>query len=128
MSEAVDVQDLLTVARTTLLDRVLPALPESHRYDALMVGNAIGIVLRAMEAGDGPSRREHEGAAFLVDGTPLDAAEFSPERLAQLNAALVAAIRRGDFDGEAPAERLHRHLLDAVRDRLRVDNPKVLAR
>lgn len=129
MSDAADARDLLAIARSTMLERVLPALSEAHRYDALMIGNAIGVALRALEAGDDPSRREYGGVAGLVDRHPAEAGSFSPEALAALNAELAAAIRAGkfDLDGE-PGERLRRHLLETVRDRLRVDNPRARAR
>ncbi len=129
MSEAADARDLLAIARTTLLEQVLPALPEAHRYDVLMIANAIGITLRAIEADNVTLRGEHGSVLGLVDRAPAELRSFSTEALAVLNAELVAAIRAGKFDdGGELGERLHVHLLETVRDRLRVDNPKALAR
>lgn len=44
--------DLLTISRRTLLDELLPLLPESAHYSARMVANAMAIAQRQLDAGD----------------------------------------------------------------------------
>jgi hypothetical protein len=44
--------DLLAIARSTLLDDVIPALDGDARFKALMVANAIAIAARMVEVGD----------------------------------------------------------------------------
>lgn len=89
--------ELLAVARKTLLEELVPALPEEKRYQALMVANALAIAGRALAA---PSAE--------------DAAELE---------ALAAAIRAGRHDGDAA---LHARLLRWAEARTAVTNPKAL--
>jgi hypothetical protein len=44
--------DLLAIARSTLLDEVIPTLEGDARFKALMVANAIAIAARVVEIGD----------------------------------------------------------------------------
>ena len=41
MSDIPDAPELLAIARSTLLDKLLPRVPEELRYDALMIANAM---------------------------------------------------------------------------------------
>jgi len=45
-----DGAELLTVARATLLEDLLPELPPARRYDALMIANAMAMAQRELEA------------------------------------------------------------------------------
>jgi hypothetical protein len=53
-----DARELLNIARDTFLQRLLPLIPDSARYDALMVANALGIASRELAAE--PKRRTYE--------------------------------------------------------------------
>lgn len=45
-------QDLLSLSRQTLLDELLPLLPESAHYTARMIANSMAIAQRQLQAGD----------------------------------------------------------------------------
>jgi hypothetical protein len=92
--------ELLRVARAELLESLLPALPESHRYAARMVANAMAIAAREMQS------------------PPWDASEDA--------AHLVAEIRAGTYDATAGSARLVERLRDMTQRRLAVSNPRVL--
>lgn len=102
---------LLLQARKTLLEELLPALPQARHYEALMVASAMAMAAREIAAQD---RSAEEGAALagLLEGAP------SPEALAQ-------AIRAGEKDGEAA---VHAYLLGEAAARLAISNPKLLAK
>ena len=89
--------ELLAVARRTLLDELVPALPEDKRYQALMVANALAIAGRALEQPD-----REDPAALEV---------------------LAAAIRAGRHDGDAV---VHARLLAWAMARTAITNPKAL--
>lgn len=80
---------LLAVARRALLDEVVPALTGRQRYVALMVANAVGIAMREIAGGDETERAWRRVLATV------------PETEEAPLAALVAAIRAGDRDGDA---------------------------
>jgi hypothetical protein len=44
--------DLLSLSRQTLLDELLPLLPESAHYTARMIANSMAIAQRQLNAGD----------------------------------------------------------------------------
>lgn len=92
-----DAAELLAVARKTLLEELVPALPEEKRYQALMIANALAIAGRALAA------------------PPA-------EDLAGLE-ALAGEIRAGQHDGDAA---LHARLLRWAEARTAVANPKAL--
>lgn len=79
---------LLDVARRALLDEVAPTLTGRQRYVALMVANAIGIAMREIESADQTAASWERALAALpqTGDDPL--------------AALVAAIRAGNHDGD----------------------------
>ena len=52
MSDIPDATELLAIARSTLLEKLLPSVPEDLRYDALMIANAMAIAAREHAAGD----------------------------------------------------------------------------
>lgn len=107
--------DLLAIARATLIDEILPALPEPQRLVARMVANALGIAAREA-ALDGAAR-----AALLARAAALTGAAADPLR------ALAAAIREGAFD---PGTERHAEaaalLDDLARLRCSVSAPKAL--
>ncbi len=107
--------DLLETARQTLMDRLLPSLPKDRRYTAHLIGAAIAIAGREIEAGGSAQDREARAlSALLASGGTLE----------DLNRAFAAAIREGRFDAErVPAYRI---LVEATRAKLLENNPGYL--
>jgi len=83
-------KDLLDIARDVLRDDLIPALPDDKRYPALMIANAMAIVMRQIEAGEEGSIEEQKILSDLLreDGS-----------LEHLNATLASRIREGRADG-----------------------------
>lgn len=119
MLDRPDARELLASARQTLLERVLPALPEAERYQALMVGNALAIATREIELAAQTAQREHTALADLLGaaGQDLD--------LPALRRALGKHIRLGLFDNTRRDE-LIAALHASVEGRLAISNPKLL--
>ncbi len=93
-------------------------LPADERYKDLMIAGARAIAERQRDIGDGPEIREHEDLAGILG------AEGS---LADLNKALVAAIRAGEHGpGTADSAAVGRHLWQTALERGRESSPKVL--
>jgi hypothetical protein len=118
MSCQPDARELLQIARQTLLQELLPALPSELRYATLMVANAMAIAARECHAGAQVEAQESESLQVLLD-----------ERLPSANAArraLVEAIRAGRYD----APETQGALLDSLRQttvaQLAISNPKAL--
>ena len=135
MRDAPDALDLLAIARETLLNELVPALPPERRYDALLIASALAAAVRELEAGDAPEREDLRDLARLLGAgagatDPPAAAGDAPlrEELTRLNARLAAAIRAGAFDAPGPRRaELVRHLKAATVRKLRETNPKYLA-
>ena len=93
-------------------------VPEDGRYRELMIANARAIAARQKESGGGPERREREDLARILG-------QEGP--LADLNRALAAAIRKGEYDpGTQDFDALRDHLWRTVIERVRESNPKAL--
>ena len=67
MLEKPDPKNLLETARALLLERLLPALPETARLEARMVASAMAIAARGISAAD--AAPEPELAAAIRAGT-----------------------------------------------------------
>lgn len=118
MSDRPDAAQLLSQARQTLLQEILPDLGENKRFLCLMIANAMAIAGRDFAADKaGPSEAAAALATYLARSDTAAAA--GPEALRRL----VEEIRKGDHDGDA---RLYRLLLEEVRERLARSNPKQL--
>lgn len=117
--ETPDTAELLALARQTLLDELLAALPEDKRYAARLVANAMAIAAREVEGGAAARQAAGEALCRLY-GEPVDAARLEP-----LRRRLAQDIRAGAFDGAA---RVHALLRDDVRARLALSNPKAAAK
>ncbi|MDH3474361.1 MAG: DUF6285 domain-containing protein [Rhodospirillales bacterium] len=113
--------NLLRQARAVLLEDLLGALPEGKRYEALMVANAMAIVARELEAGEG--RAEERAALENLLGAADEADETAA--LKALVQRLAREIRTGRHDGSAV---LHALLSRDAARRLAVSNPKRLDR
>lgn len=110
--------DLLETARLHLREAVLPQLPESVRYDTLMIANALAIAVRETELGEASARRID--AAIHAFYRQMGA--VPPKGPAET--ALAADLRAGRFHGD-PAP-LHALLAGVVREKLAISNPKRL--
>lgn len=112
-----DAHELLDIARSTLLEQLLPALPGELRYPALMIANAMAIAARESRLG-ALAEQERTRLAALVDEAPA--------ALPDLRRQLARAIRLGSHD----APQNHRTLVETLRQvtlaRLAISNPKAL--
>ncbi|MYN13599.1 acyl-CoA dehydrogenase [Pusillimonas sp. TS35] len=144
MSLRPDAGALLAVARRTLLDTILPALPEEQRYDVLMIANAMAIAGRELApvaewalaeqrmyaafvgAGAGVADQpgapaiDNHGAGGTAQGKDVglvDAADAEPERL------LARRIRARAIPAEDDV-RLRALLRAVTLARLKISNPK----
>lgn len=115
-----DATELLAIARQTLLDELLPQLPGSLRYQALMVANAMAIAGRECREGEATDAAEAQLLAALphAGGASLD----------ETRQALCKSIRQGRFDEPgSDQEQLLATLSAITRARLSISNPKGLA-
>lgn len=111
-------QDLLVIARQTLLDELLPTLGGEQRYTALMIANAMGMAARECEAGD-----SEEDKAMTVLRRYLTANGVSETGTAD-EPELARCIR----DRKLPAQdqALHQTLMAITESKLKLSNPKYL--
>ncbi len=115
--------ELLAEARRTLLERLLPLLPAEHRYDGLMVANAMAIAARELSA---PAGLPPEAVA-VMDRRREGEEKEAPHALAALERRLAAEFRAGRYDAPgAERDAARRYLRAATLARLRVSNPKSL--
>jgi hypothetical protein len=115
MRQTPDAANLIAIARQTLLDTLLPALPADKRYAGLMVANALAIAGRQLAE---PPIDDRTTVAMAM-----------PELASDMSAgdaldALVQTIRSGRFD-EDPAP-LFTALEVFATDRAGVSAPKAL--
>lgn len=113
--------ELLDVARRTLLDELLPLLPPEKTYDALMVANAMAIASRELAphaAADQAAQREI--ADFYAQTVRDGVAEPTEHALADL--IRKRAIPESDY------LRLQQLLLTLTRAKLLLCNPRHLSR
>ncbi len=94
-----DGAELLTVARATLLEDLLPELPPARRYDALMIANAMAM-----------AQRELEARSLAAEGDVLK--------------HLASELRAGERDGD---QETYGGLLESCIGRVRVSQPRALA-
>lgn len=121
--------ELIDAVRIHLEQAVLPlAKATNHKlyFQTLVAVNVLRIVERELNMADDHSRAEWARLNAL-DGTdavaPAEARALAAA-LAERNAALCAAIRRGDHDGDA---RVFQHAMTNAIEALQVANPKFLA-
>jgi len=126
MSDIPDATELLAIARSTLLDKLLPRVPEELRYDALMIANAMAIAAREHAAGDTAMQAEVVRLAALLKQQcePRTGANLMSAR-SDLNRRLAAHIRAGRFDDRDRTALLD-HLAQTAADELAVSNPRAL--
>ena len=126
MNDHADAAELLAIARSTLLNDILPGLPPEQRYRALMIANAMAIAAREHVQGEVFGRAELtrlgellKQSAVATTGAALNTA------LADCNRSLCSAIRAGRFDGSEGAALLD-HLKKTAVEKLTIANPKAL--
>lgn len=129
MNDRPDARELLAIARETFTSAIMPILPEALRYTGLMIANALAIVQRESEAGDGPDREEFERLRMLLSEapTPLIVADLRA-RLESCNRRFAKEIRAGRFDDGQKRISMFEHLSQTTADKLAVSNPKALIR
>lgn len=124
MQNRPDGVELLDIARRTLLDSLLPALPKDKHYDALMIANAMAMASRelgARQAQSVPGDAAIDAFLAAVPGAREvnEAASMADEQ------QLAQAVRARRIPAtEQP--RLHQLLLQITRDKLQQSNPKYL--
>ncbi|SMF25236.1 hypothetical protein SAMN06265365_10835 [Tistlia consotensis] len=107
--------ELLAEARRVLREELAPVLEGRHRFQALMIANALGMAERELLAGNRPVEAE---TAALRELLGRDAP------LPTLAAAFAAALRDGRLAGDPKAYAL---LVEETRNRVAESNPRVLA-
>lgn len=121
-----DAAGLLRVARETLLNELLDALPEERHYAMRMAANALAMAAREAETGEADLVKELRLLAELYGEDVVHSAGATlHERIAKMNKKFARDIRDGIFDG-ACAQGVQALLMDQVRARLRISNPKYL--
>jgi hypothetical protein len=112
--------ELLAVARRTLLDHLLPLIPPDRAYEALMIANAMAIASRELTgcSADDPQADEHIARFYRQAG--LDPGTEANEYV------LARLIRRRAIDTRHDSK-LFELLLALTRDKVALSNPKHLS-
>lgn len=126
MNDIPDAGKLLAIARSTLLDKLLPHMQEELRYDALMIANAMAIAIREHANGEAADRAELARLRELFgERTKAVASDALEVALAGYRKRLAAEIRTGRFDGNERSALLA-HLEATAAGELAICNPKAL--
>ncbi len=123
MNDIPDAIKLLAIARATLLDKLLPHVPEELRYDALMIANAMAIAVREQANGEAAAQAELARLRGLFDEP--GASDALEAALDGYRKRLATDIRNGRFD-DAERAALLTHLVQTAADELAISNPKAL--
>ena len=122
--------DLLETARSLLRGTILPLVPDDKKRDVLMIANAMAITSREITQGRSAALHELTSlkklmAAPAQHNDPTDDPSFVDAELTRLNKQLCDEIRIHASNSEAARiKEIRRHLLDSVRARLAISNPK----
>lgn len=132
MTDLPHARDLLAMARSALLDELLPALPARMHYQARMAANAIAIAAREIELAGVLRQQEWEALMNVLEpaaGTRPQSPRLAPGAI-EINRArrkLSNAIRDGLFDhGGQRQQQLIEMLEQIIRGKLAIDNPRAL--
>lgn len=108
--------DLLAIVEDYLHKEISPQVSTVHQFQLKIVARVLATVRREVELGPHANAAELQRLRVLLgrDGS-----------LDELNTALAAAIRGGDFAVDDPA--LLMHLRAGIEDALRINNPRWLA-
>jgi hypothetical protein len=115
-----DSDDLLLTAHGLLLEELLPQLPESHRYRALMLANSLAIARRQGAALADERGLLHQTLQHLYPGEHCDS-----DLYARLQQELRSGTGRYATDG-MQRQLLWQQLRQLTLANLAVSNPKVL--
>ncbi|NQU69141.1 MAG: hypothetical protein HQ514_01250 [Rhodospirillales bacterium] len=116
--------ELLEIARTRLMEELLPALPAENKYSALMIAAAMAIAMRELENGDTAETEEQ----FML-GELLGADVSGDASLLDLNRRFAAGLRAGEFESsKSDQDMVHRLLRHVTLSKLGESNPKYLAK
>ena len=126
MRNSPDAAALLRIARDTLMNELLDALPEERHYAMRMAANALAMAAREAETGEADLVKELRLLGELYGDDVVQAAGANlHERIARMNKRFARDIRDGIFDG-ACAQGVQALLMDQVRARLAISNPGYL--
>lgn len=127
MRDAPDGIELLKTAGKVLREDLLALIPATHRQDALMVANAIGIAMRQLEQGDYPLFDELQSLQRLgVASTEIpNGRQTLQAALSNANEELALLLRSCYADpGRPQREAILQHLRTVAAQRLSESNPK----
>jgi AcrR family transcriptional regulator len=131
MQDRPNADELAEAVGEFLRSEVAPAVADPRlRFRVLIAANLMTILTRELQAGDEPVRAEWQALAALLGapgGTPPAGADLRAEadRMAR---ELCARIRAGEADEGPWAEAVQAYAEDALTARLRIANPRFLAR
>lgn len=120
-----ETRDLLAEARQVLLDSVAPELSGEHRYQALMIANAMGMAIRELEQRDQgePEQTDRALRAFLAQHS-LEPVDSLDDKAADAEAKFAQAIFERRLEGTDPV--LRSVLRTLTETRLLINNPGYL--
>ena len=118
--------DLLEIARTTLLQDILPHVAPEQRYQILMVANAMANAYREIRSGEVPLRAELQRLRQIYGDVvdPPDADDLS-DLLLGFRRRLARDIRAGRLDEER-LPTVQQHLIETAKAKVAETNPKYL--
>lgn len=121
--------ELLEALGAFLREDVAPKLEGSLRFKAIVGANVAGIVAREIALGAAQDRAQTERLWKLLgrEGSPPVGADFA--LLArELSYELTRHINEGDADAGPWRAQVLAHLRETVREKLAVDNPRLVGR
>lgn len=120
--------ELLEALGAFLREEVAPRLDGGLRFKALVGANVAGIVAREIALGPVQDRAQTERLWRLLGraGTPPADGDFAALSR-ELSYELTRRICEGDADAGPWRVEVMEHLREAVKEKLAVDNPKLLA-
>ncbi|PUA20223.1 DUF6285 domain-containing protein [Glaciimonas sp. PCH181] len=128
MHKQVDGKELLKTAREALLQHLLPALPETLRYEARMIANAMLIASRELTLAAQTEQLELATLRQLLgDTSAVDNTGLVSEEIIKLRRSLSIAIRDGEFDAAGAQQKaLFAALTEITRRQLAISNPRAI--
>ena len=129
MRDRPDINELLELSRTLLRNELRAALPEEHKYTALMIANVIGVGLRIQQQSIQTEQIQAEQLAQILNkhGLIQRAAKLGSKDLDEMFRELSTAIRQGKFDLPGRnSEALKKFLLSWTEKRVKLYNPGAL--
>lgn len=129
MRERPEAHELLAIARATLKNDILAALPADKKYAALMIANAMSIAERQYAVGNKNYQTEFDALCQVLGVSPLSYLEKLDKLEDPLNCAnreVAVLIRNGYFDNPETQQKLKQLLWSSVTARVRESNPKAL--